>query len=57
MSQIGYKNMDQNYWRNNFNNFMDLYIRVIDWKVAKIRVRIETKLNTIGQWVMGWRYR
>jgi hypothetical protein len=29
MSQIGYKNMDQNYWKNNFNNFMDLYIRVI----------------------------
>jgi hypothetical protein len=30
MSQIGYKNTDQNYWRNNFNNFMDLYIRVIE---------------------------
>ncbi len=30
MSQIGYKNVDQNYWRNNFNNFMDLYIRVIE---------------------------
>jgi hypothetical protein len=56
MSQIGYKNMDQNYWRNNFNNFMDLYIRVIHWKVTKTRVRIDTKLNTIRQSVMGSRY-
>jgi hypothetical protein len=56
MSQIGYKNMDQNYWTNNFNNLIDLYIRVIHRKVTQIRVRIETQLNNIRQSVMDSRF-
>jgi hypothetical protein len=44
MSQIGYKNMDQNYWTNNFNIFLDLYIRVIHWKVAKIELQLRQNL-------------